>query len=185
MTNELKTNIEEVTINFESSKRTEILKLADLPIETIDFMLQGATRKFNDWVNTEAGKERLARFNENKAENEKKGLKPKDIILEQEYYDGLIVECLERIKTGNFASRTRNNEQTEFKNFVLSFFKGLGTKSAKLKELNGLTVDKILEELAPNMTAEERNKTKETLKDLFDEQKARIAQVGNLLKMPE
>lgn len=185
MTNTIKTNIEEVTINFESSKRTEILKLAKLPIETIDFMLQGATRKFNDWVNTEAGKERLARFNENKAENEKKGLKPKDIILEQEYYDGLIAECLERISTGNFAPRQRNSEQTEFKNFVLSYFKSCGIKSAMLKELNGLIVDKIIEELTPKMSADERQNLKETLKGLFDEQKARLAQVKNLIKMPE
>lgn len=185
MTNTIKTNLNEVTINFESSKRTEVLQIADLPIETIDFMLQGATRKFNDWVNTEAGKERLARFNENKAENEKNKLTPRDIKLEQEYYDSLIAECLERIKTGNFAPRQRNSEQTEFKNFVLSYFKGLGIKSTTLKELNGLTVDKIIEELAPKMTEEERNKTKDTLKGLFNEQKQRLAAIGNLLKLPE
>lgn len=160
------TTLTEVVINFESLKRKESIKLSELPIATIDYMLQGATRKFNDWLNTE--------YAAAKKDAEAKG----ESIDEKATRESLVAECLERIHKGDFTPKVRNTETTQFKRFVLQYLKDSGISAKDLKPLNGATVEAIIKSVLPTKTPEEINEVIAKLRSVFDAQQALVKNAG-------
>ena len=94
MTNTINTNLESISINFASANRVESLNIADLPVETIDYLLQGGTRKFNDSINSKV------------ADLKKQGVE----------YDinGLIDDLLVKIKSGDLSESRKADPDKAF-----------------------------------------------------------------------
>ena len=156
--NTISTTLTEVVINFESAKRKESIKLADLPTSTIDFMLQGATRKFNDWVNSCAGDLRK----EKKAVN----------------YDDLIAKCLERITNGWQSATRSNSEEKAFRDFVLNHLKTACNMPAKnFESVKGSTVAVILQTAYPEKTPAQIANGVKKYRALYEQTKAQAMQL--------
>ena len=144
----LKTNLETIKINFAAAEQMVEVNLAELPIETIDYLLQGATRKFNDAVNSEA--------KELRAKGE-----PVD-------YAELINKQIERIKSGNFAATRSNDPEVAFKKFVIETLKTLKKITNKdIDSLKGLTVENIIKAVYKDKTSAEVKKAVETLRQRY------------------
>lgn len=144
----LKTNLESIKINFAAAEQTVEVKLGDLPIETIDYLLQGATRKFNDAVNSEA-----------------KELRAKG---ESVNYAQLIDKQIERIKSGNFTATRSNDPEVAFKKFVIETLKTLKKVTNKdIENLKGLTVENIIKAVYKDKTSTEVKKAVETLRQRY------------------
>lgn len=157
-TNTVKTTLTEVTINFESAKRKESIKLADLPTSTIDFMLQGATRKFNDWVNSKA------------ADLRKTGLAVD--------YDKLINDCLNQITNGWESKARAASEDKAFRDFVLNHLKtACGISAKTFENVKGSTVAVILQTAYPEKQPAQVALGVEKYRALYDATKAQAMQL--------
>lgn len=129
----LNTNLDKIVINFASANQTKELILSDLPTETIDYLLQGATRKFNDSVNSMA-----------------KAAKDKG---EEVDYNKLIEIVINKAKTGDFAESHQPNPDKAFKVFVLQYLRNVAKIPAKtLESVKGATPEVILATAFPNKT---------------------------------
>ena len=148
MTNTINTNLDSITINFASANRIESLSLADLPTESIDYLLQGGTRKFNDSINSKV------------ADLKKQGAE----------YDinSLIDDLIEKIKTGDLAESRKADPDKAFKDFVISQLKLAGIKSETLKTVKGATVKVILQTVKPDLTDEKTDKLIANFKKKYD-----------------
>lgn len=148
MTNEIKTNLNTISINFASAQRIESLQISELPIETIDYLLQGGTRKFNDSINSKVA----------------------DLRKSGESFDinSLIDDLIEKIKTGDLAESRKADPDKAFKDFVLSQLKLAGIKSETLKAVKGGTVKVILQTVKPDLTDEKTDKLIANFKKKYD-----------------
>jgi len=157
--NTVKTTLTEVTINFESAKRKESIKLADLPTSTIDFMLQGATRKFNDWVNSAAGDLRK----EGKAVD----------------YDDLIAKCLDRITNGWQNATRTSSEDKAFRDFVIANLKvAKNIPAKKFDSVKGATVAVILKTIYPEKSDDQIANGVTQYRALYEKAKAEAVQLA-------
>jgi len=145
---QLNTNLDSITINFASANRIESLSLADLPTESIDYLLQGGTRKFNDSINSKV------------ADLKKQGAD----------YDinSLIDDLIEKIKTGDLSEGRKASPDSAFKNFVLGQLKLAGIKSDILKQVKGATVKVILQTVKPDLTDDKADKLIASFKKKYD-----------------
>lgn len=148
MTNTINTTLESISINFASANRVESLQIADLPTETIDYLLQGGTRKFNDSINSKV------------ADLKKQGAE----------YDinSLIDDLIEKIKTGDLSESRKASPDSAFKNFVLGQLRLAGIKADILKQVKGATVKVILQTVKPGLTEEKADKLITNFKKKYD-----------------
>lgn len=148
MTNTINTNLDSISINFASANRIETLSIADLPTETIDYLLQGGTRKFNDSINSKVA----------------------DLKKQNVEYDinALIDDLLDKIKAGDLAESRKADPDKAFKDFVLSQLKLAGIKSDILKPVKGATVKVILQTAKPTLTDEQTDKLIGNFKKKYD-----------------
>lgn len=148
----LKTNLESISINFASANQIVEVSLKDLPIETIDYLLQGATRKFNDAVNSKV-----------------KELKSKGESVD---YQKLIDEQIEKIKTGNFETQRQASGDSAFRQFVINHLKTVaGIPAKRFESLKGATVKVILSTIYDDKTDEQIDKAVELYKNLYESTK--------------
>ena len=151
----VKTNLEKIVVKFEKAEVVKEYALKDLPIGTIDYLLQGATRKFNDSVNSKA------------RELREKG--------EKVDYAALIAEVEDRILTGKFNEPRQASEHAAFRNFVISQLKTVYKVPAKLFDsCKGATVRVILA-TAFGISDESRLEKAETLfREQYEQTQIRI-----------
>ena len=149
MTNTINTNLNSISINFASAQRVESLQISELPIETIDYLLQGGTRKFNDSINSKVA----------------------DLRKNGETFDinTLINDLIEKIKTGDLAESRKADPDKAFKDFVISQLKLAGVKSEVLKAVKGATVKVILQTVKPDLTDEKTDKLIANFKKKYDQ----------------
>lgn len=146
---ELKTNLESISINFKSANQIVEVRLSDLPIATIDYLLQGATRKFNDAVNSKARELRES----GEAVN----------------YQLLIDEQLDRINTGNFNEQRQASGDSAFRQFVINQLKTVYKIPAKTFEsLKGATPKVILQSVFADKSDEQIDSAVAQLKTLYE-----------------
>lgn len=148
MTNTITTNLNSISINFASAQRVESLQISELPIETIDYLLQGGTRKFNDSINSKVA----------------------DLRKTGESFDinNLIDNLIEKIKTGDLAESRKADPDKAFKDFVTSQLKLAGIKAETLKAVKGATVKVILQTVKPDLTDEKTEKLIVDFKKKYD-----------------
>ena len=145
----LKTSLESISINFKSAEQIVEVKLADLPTATIDYLLQGATRKFNDAVNSKAREIREAGGVVN--------------------YQQLINEQLERINTGNFSEARQASGDSAFRQFVINQLKTVYKIPAKtFDNLKGATPKVILQSVFVDKSEEQIDSAVSQLKTLWE-----------------
>lgn len=156
MTNTINTNLNSITINFASVQRVESLQINDLPIETIDYLLQGGTRKFNDSINSKVA----------------------DLRKNGESFDinALIDDLIEKIKTGDLAESRKADPDKAFKDFVISQLKLAGIKAEILKTVKGATVKVILQTVKPDLTDEKTEKLIANFKKKYDQMQKLFAE---------
>lgn len=156
MTNTINTNLESISINFASANRVESLNIADLPTETIDYLLQGGTRKFNDSINSKV------------ADLKKQGAE----------YDinNLIDDLLTKIKSGDLSESRKADPDKAFKDFVLSQLKLAGIKADVLKDVKGATVKVILQTAKPALTDEQTEKLIANFRKKYDQMQKLFAE---------
>ena len=154
--NTINTNLNSITINFASANRIESLNIADLPTETIDYLLQGGTRKFNDSINSKVA-----------------DLKKQNIEYD---INALINDLIEKIKSGDLAESRKADPEKAFKDFVLSQLKLAGIKSEVLKSVKGATVKVILQTAKPTLTDDQTEKLIGNFKKKYDQMQKLFAE---------
>lgn len=146
----LQTHLTEVTINFKSANRIEKLNLSDLPIETIDFLLQGGTRKFNDMVNSKAS-----------------AIKESGKTIE---YDKLVNEMMDKILSGNLSEMRTASTDKAFRDFLINQLKTLYKIPAKVFDsVKGATPEVILATAYPDFDTDKVNEVLSLFRQQYEQ----------------
>lgn len=154
--NTINTNLNSISINFESAKRVETLNIEELPVATIDYLLQGGTRKFNDSINSKV------------ADLKKRGA---------EYsIDELIDSLIDKIKAGDLTESRKADPDKAFKDFLIGQLKLAGIKSDVLKDVKGATVKVILQTAKPDLTDEQTDKLIGNFRKKYDQMQKLFAE---------